>query len=187
MPTPLPPVQIQLDADTTLRMITEQDAEPLFALVDQNRTHLRQWLPWLDTARTVEDELAFIRNVQIQHREHRGFACAIWYKDQIAGTIAYHSIDWRDRKVEIGYMLGAQFQGKGLMTKACRAMVTYAFDQIKLNKVEIRCAVENTRSCAIPQRLGFTAEKIIKQAEWLYDHYVDLVLYGMQANQWQSR
>lgn len=186
MPTPLQPVYIQLDADTTLRMITEQDAQPLFALIDQNRAHLRQWLPWLDTTRTVQDELAFIRNIHIQHREHRGFACVIWHKGQAAGTIGYHSIDWRDRKVEIGYWLGAQFQGKGLMTKACRAMVTYAFDQIKLNKVEIRCAVGNTRSCAIPQRLGFKVEGIIRRAEWLYDHYVDLVLYSMLAHRWQK-
>lgn len=186
MPTPLQPLNIQLDVDTVVRMIAEQDAQPLFELIDQNRAHLRQWLPWLDTTRTVEDELAFIYNMYLQFQERKGFTCAIWYKGRPAGTIGCHSIDWQERKVEIGYLLGAQFQGKGLMTKVCRQMVTHAFEQMQLNRVEIRCAVENTRSRAIPLRLGFTEEGIIRQAEWLYDHYVDLVLYSMLAHQWRQ-
>ena len=72
------------------------------------------------------------------------------------------------------------------MTEACRAMLNYGFDVLGLNKIEIRCATGNTRSCAIPRRLGFTQEGIIRQAEWLYDHYVDLVLYWMLASEWRE-
>ena len=179
------PLSIKVDFEIELRMITEQDAQPLFELVDQNRLYLRQWLPWLDTTVTVEDELAFIRSIQTQYKEQRGFAYVIWYRGQRAGTIGYHSINWQERKVEIGYMLGEQFQGKGLVTKACQVMVTYAFDVMKLNKVEIRCAVGNLRSRAIPQRLGFTEERVMRQAEWLYNHFEDMVLYGMYAHAWK--
>lgn len=70
------------------------------------------------------------------------------------------------------------------MTRACQAMITYAFHTMKLNKVEIRCATENVRSRAIPERLGFKEEGLIRQAEWLYDHYVDLVVYGLLASEW---
>ena len=77
-------------------------------------------------------------------------------------------------------------QGRGIVTKACRTLVTYAFEQYTLNKVEIHCATGNTRSRAIPEKLGFVQEGIIRQAEWLNDHYVDMVVYGMLASEWKG-
>ncbi len=182
-----PPIRFIIDRDTELHLLTEHDAAAIFSLVEQYRPYLRQWLSWVDYTRSVEDERAFIRTLQAQYIENNGFACAIWYRGQIAGTISYHPINWAQHKVEIGYWLAAPFQGKGLMTKSCQAMVTYAFDTLKLNKVEIRCAIGNTRSSAIPQRLGFRFEGVIKQGEWLYDHFVDLFLYGMFASEWHSQ
>ncbi len=179
-----PTLRIRIDADTELRTIEERDAPRIFALTNANREYLRQWLPWVDGIRTVEDTLAFISTLNIQRTSNGSFGCVILYKRQIVGTISFHLIDWFNRRVEIGYWLGAAFQGKGLMTKACKAMVAYAFDEWQLNKVEIRCATGNIPSCAIPQRLGFTFEGIIRQAEWLYDHYVDLKLFGMLESEW---
>ncbi|GCE26471.1 ribosomal-protein-serine acetyltransferase [Dictyobacter alpinus] len=181
------PFYIKINETTELKSITERDARPMFQLIDSNRLYLRQWLPWIDYTRTVEDELAYIRSVAAQYQENQSITCLIIYHGSIAGTISYHPIDWQNRKVEIGYWLGAQFQGKGLMTVACQAMVRYAFENLKLNKVEIRCATGNIRSCAIPQRMGFVEEGTIRQAEWLYDHYVDLRLYGLLKSEWMNQ
>lgn len=71
------------------------------------------------------------------------------------------------------------------MTKACKACIDYAFNELKLHRLEIRCAVENERSRAIPERLGFTNEGTIREAEWLYDHFVDHVVYGMLEREWK--
>ena len=71
------------------------------------------------------------------------------------------------------------------MTRSCKALVNFVFDEIGLNRVEIRAAVHNWKSRAIPERLGFTQEGIIRDAEWLYDHYVDHVVYGMLKREWR--
>ncbi|GER87780.1 ribosomal-protein-serine acetyltransferase [Dictyobacter vulcani] len=181
------PFQMKLDESLELKSVAERDARALFQLVDTNRLYLRQWLPWIDYTQTVEDELAYIRSVTMQFQDNQSISCAILYKGSIAGTISYHPIDWANRKVEIGYWLGAQFQGKGLMSAACKALTAYAFENLKLNKVEIRCATGNIRSCAIPQRLGFVEEGTIRQAEWLYDHFVDLRLYGLLVSEWKHQ
>jgi ribosomal-protein-serine acetyltransferase len=179
-----PQLHMHIDANSELRLLEERDAEDFFRLIDQNRIALREWLPWVDYTRTVEDELSFIRATRAQYAASSSFACGIWYRGQAAGTISYHPVDWANRKVEIGYWLGTAFQGKGLMTKACRLLVNYAFNDLRLNKVEIRAATGNFRSQAIPRRLGFKQEGIIRQGEWLYDHFVDLVLFGMLSSEW---
>ncbi len=182
----MPLLRIRIDEDTDLRIYEERHAQQVAELVDQNRAHLRQWLPWVDFSRSVEDSKAFIQNSLQQFARNEGFQLGVWYKGELAGGIGYHAIDWADRKVEIGYWLGEAFQGKGLMTKACSTLVTNAFDELGLHKVEIHCATENIRSCAIPKRLGFIQEGILRDAEWLYDHYVDLVVFGMLAREWHK-
>src|ERR1700687_837014 len=114
MQTPL--LHMRIDADSELRLLEEHDAEDFFQIIEQNRAALREWLPWVDYTRTVEDELSFIRATRTQYAASSSFACGIWHQGRAAGTISYHPVDWANRKVEIGYWLGAAFQGKGLMT-----------------------------------------------------------------------
>jgi ribosomal-protein-serine acetyltransferase len=174
-----------IDDDIELRLLEERHAEELFALTDQNREYLREWLPWVDDVTAVEDTKAFIRRSLDLFASNNGFQAGIWFQGRLAGVIGYHELDWTDRKTAIGYWLGAAFQGRGLMTRACQALVDYAFVELELNRVEIQCATGNRKSCAIPERLGFKKEGIIRQAEWLYDHSVDLVVYGMLKSEWQ--
>jgi ribosomal-protein-serine acetyltransferase len=181
----IPPLQLSINAKTVLRPIEENDALEMFTLIEQDRAHLRPWLPWLDTTLSAQDLLGYIRSVQQQYAQSQSLTCSIIYDGHLAGSIGYNSIDWQDRKTELGYWLGAAFEGKGLMTQACEEMLWFAFNVLELNKVEIHCATGNTRSRAIPERLHFTQEGTIRQAQWLYDHYVDLVVYGMLASEWK--
>jgi ribosomal-protein-serine acetyltransferase len=181
------PLRIRIDESTELRTLEERDASVFYRLIENNRAYLREWLPWLDSTLSVDDERMFIRLAQTQYMENRAMTCGIWDRGEAVGTISYHPVDWVNRKVEIGYWLGADFQGRGLMTKACTALIEYAFNRLLLNKVEIRCAIGNLKSCAIPQRLGFRQEGTIRQGEWLYDHFVDLNLYGLLTNEWRSQ
>lgn len=175
-----------LGPQAELRLLEMQHAEGLFALIDQNRTHLRRWLTWVDNNRAVADSRSFIRSALQQFADNRGFAAGIWYRGALAGMIGYNDIDWFDSKAELGYWLGEQFQGHGLMTLACRALTSHSFHDLHLNRVEILCAEGNSRSRAVPERLGFTQEGIMRQAEWLHDHFVDLVIYAVLASEWQQ-
>ena len=177
---------IKIDGGIELKLLSEHDAAAMFHLINTNRIYLRQWLPWIDYTQSIEDERSFIHSTIVQYQENRSISCAIWYQGRIVGSLGYHPFDWVNRKVEIGYWLAEQFQGRGIMTKSCNALLAYAFNELKLNKVEIRCATGNTQSCAIPERLNFKLEGIIRNAEWLYDHYVDLRLYGLLMEEWRS-
>lgn len=97
------------------------------------------------------------------------------------------SFNWSNKTAYIGYWLGEDFQGKGIMTKVAKALTDPAFSNLKLNKVEIRAAAENEKSRGIPERLGFVKEGCIRKSEWLYDHYVDSIVYGVLADEWQGK
>lgn len=176
----------RLDAETSLRILEVRHAEAIFAAVEANRGHLRAWMPWVDGTRTPEDTRAFVRSTLEQFAGSRGIQLGIWHEGALAGVIGTHAIDWGNRKTSLGYWLGAGYQGKGIMTRACKALVDHCFGEYGLNRMEIRCATENKRSQAIPERLGFTREGVSEQAEWLYDHYVDHVIYGMLASRWRA-
>jgi ribosomal-protein-serine acetyltransferase len=178
--------RFQIDHDTELRLLEERHAEELFALTNESRMYLREWLPWLDNNTSLEDTKGFIRSSLKQFAKNNGFQLGIWFQGKLVGVIGYHSIEWVNRTTSIGYWLGEPFQRRGLATKACQSLTDYAFRGLRLNRVEIRCATGNNRSRNIPKRLGFKEEGIVRQVEWLYDHFVDHVIYGMVSGEYPT-
>lgn len=170
-----------------LRLLALADTQRLFDLTDTNRAHLRVWLPWVDETHTPEQTRQFIESGLRQYERGVALHAGIWYRDQLVGVIGFNYINPANQKCEIGYWLAADYQGRGLMTAACRALTGHAFDQLNMTRVEIRCAVGNERSRAIPQRLGFTEEGVIPQMEWLNERYVDAVIYSMDADTWHQQ
>ena len=59
------------------------------------------------------------------------------------------------------------------MTKTCSYLITYLFEELKLNRIEIRCAETNRRSCAIPERLGFRLEGKLRGMVYTQDGLTD--------------
>ena len=129
----------------------------VYALADRNREHLREWFAWVDATKSEDDILAFIRRSLNQFASNSGFSAGIWEQGAYAGNISLHKVDWLNRRAEIGYWLGREFQGRGIVTDACRAVTRHALVELELNRVEIRCATANAKSKAIPVRLGVYA------------------------------
>lgn len=177
---------LKVDDEITLRSLEPPHADALFALIDANRQYLRRRLPWLDTNVSVSDSRHFIQTTQKQFADTAGFVAGIWYRGEITGVIGHNRIDWENQISWPGYWLAEGLQGNGIMTKSCRALINHAFTELKLNRIDIHCAVDNKKSQAIPQRLGFQKACTLHQAEWLYDKYVDHIIYRMLKSEWQS-
>ncbi len=176
----------QVRSGVSLRVLEESNAAELFALVDRERADLRRWLPWVDDTRTVADTLAFIRSSRLQYYKHEAFAAGIW-AGELAGTIGTLPIDWANRRVGIGYWLAAKFRGQGIVTDACRRVVEHAVCEWKLNRVEIFCARGNAKSSAIPKRLGFECEGVLRQAQHVGEIYHDIEVYSILARDWNRK
>lgn len=169
----------RLRADLELRLLEERHAPAVFALVDQDRHYLREWLAWVDSTEAEEDILTFIRATRERFASKSDISAGVWFQNRFAGIITTHMTDLINRKAEIGYWLGIAFQGQGIMTEACRALVRHALVEMELNRVEIHCAIGNARSRAIPERLGFKHEATLREAQLLHGTYHDLEVWSM--------
>jgi ribosomal-protein-serine acetyltransferase len=162
-----------------LRLLQLNNADELFTLIDANRAYLRVWLPWLDRINSDDDTKKFIDFTLQQFAKNRSSIAGIFYEGSIVGLIGYNQIDRLNRIGFIGYWLAENYQGRGIMTIACRATIDYGFTTLKLNRLVIACATENRPSRSIPERLGFSHEGTAHQAEWLYDRFVNHEIYAL--------
>ncbi|HEX4187273.1 MAG TPA: GNAT family protein [Solirubrobacteraceae bacterium] len=174
-----------LSSGGELRELEESDADELDALIDANRERLVRWMAWAE-GHTRERTLEFIRGSQRQLGENDGFQAAIVRGGAIVGVAGFHAIDWPNRATTIGYWLAAGEEGRGTMTEAVRALVDHAFRVWGLNRVEIRIDVENDRSRAVAERLGFVREGTLRQALWVAGGFHDDAVYAMLAREWPA-
>jgi ribosomal-protein-serine acetyltransferase len=176
---------IHVDRALRLRDPTLADAEELFAVIDANRNYLARWLPWALQVKTVEDERNWIRARRAPGAEDAEMALLIVASGAIAGGLGISGLASPNRAAEIGYWLAEPLQGRGLVTRCCRAAMEYSFEARRMNRLQIRAAVDNTRSRAIPERLGFVFEGIQRQAVLVNGAFQDLAVYSMLASEWQ--
>ncbi len=179
--------RMPVDGTLDLVLLETRHAGMLFALVDDNRAHLRRYLPWVDATRNVADSVVFIHGCLEQFARSQSVNVGLFSQGALAGMVGYHTFDWANRRTGVGYWLAEGHQGKGLMTRAVKALTTHAFMTLGLNRLEIRAATENRRSRGVPERLGYRFEGSCRQAEWLHDRFVDHAVYGMLAQDWRTQ
>ena len=169
-----------------IRPVGERDAEELHEVVVQNRAYLSEWLPWAP-GQTLATTREFILRSGEQLAQNQGFQASILREERIIGGIGFHLLDWQNRSTSIGYWLAETHVRQGIMTRSVRTLVQFAFDTWQLHRVEIRAGVDNARSRAIPERLGFVNEGVARHAELVGGRFIDLAVYSMLAPDWRAR
>lgn len=168
-----------------MRMVTPDDAAELFGVIEKNREHLKKWMPWVDHNIKLEHTERFIADVQTQDERNEGFSAVVIQENRIVGVAGYKPINLENHSVEIGYWLDQDYTGRGIMTKCCRELIDYAFEALALNRISINVAVDNLRSRAIPERLGFTLEGNMRDGIFIRGRYFDVAVYSLLKREWQ--
>ena len=177
---------LQVDADVLLVPRHPNDAPETFALVDAHRAGLNEWLTWIETTYTVGDLRRYSQFAESQFDRHLAFDYSIRWQGAMAGGLGLHNLDFAGRSAHIGYWLAPPFQGKGIMTRAVAALSDHSFGPLALNRLEIRCVVQNLRSRAVAERLGYHQEGILREAYLLHGRFRDIALYAMTSGEWND-
>ncbi len=170
-----------------LRYVEMRHAPVIWDRVEHDRTHLREWLSWVDNSNSIADIETWIDSQLKMFAAGEGCGIGIWVDGQFAGVVGTHAIHKLYQRVEIGYWLGREFVGRGIMSDCVRLLTTHAFAEWKLHRVEIVCAVGNERSAAIPKRLGFLEEGVMRESHLVNGQFLDARLFSMLVQDWKPR
>lgn len=178
---------LRIDDELTLHLARHELAEAIFTAIDANREHLRRWLPWVEPTQSVEDTRAYIRESMAQNSSGTRLSTFILEGEHLVGSVGVVRFDKDHRSCELGYWLSEERQGRGIVTKACGALIGHLFQKKNLNRIEIKVASGNLRSQEVPLRLGFQKEGTLRGALYLYDEYHDVELFGLLRSDWKNR
>ncbi|WP_244897355.1 GNAT family N-acetyltransferase [Marinococcus halophilus] len=138
----------QIYEELYLKLLEPSDAPAIFSLTDNSREHLKEWLPWVDHTNEEKDTRAFIHEARLGWAEQKAVSDAIVFRESIIGVAGFNRLDQQNNLGEIGYWLGKDYQGKGIITAVTGALISYGFDQLGLNKIVIKVAAANAKSRA---------------------------------------
>lgn len=167
---------IEISETIVLKRISLDDVQAIFNTINMERAYLRKWLPFVDNTLQESDTFEYVQQVI----EENQIVYTIWVHNNFTGLIGFKNVDETNKKAEIAYWLSQSAQGKGIITLSVKEMLLYAFDELDINKIQIRVAVDNERSRKVPERLGFSLEGIERDGELLIDEkFTDLAVYGL--------
>ena len=167
-----------------LQRLALSQAPAFFDHIEQQRGLYQDTIPFVSRTHTLEQLTDLLRiNIEKQQCGEALFY-TLWDQQQMAGYVLVREIDTEARWAEIGYMLGQQWNGQGIVTQACRVLIAHLFEQLGIDKVVICCNDDNHASIAVAKRLGFQHEGTLRQHFVVNGVRRNLSYYGLLQSEW---
>lgn len=179
-------ISLESAPDIAIVPVAVHHAADLALLVHQNIEHLRIYLPAVTDLSSVEAASAHLLAATERATNGEVFEWHLFVGGVLCGSVRLKDIDKVDRKAKIGYFIGSQFAGRGIVTSAVRAVLAYCFGPLNLNRIELHCASGNERSKRVAERLGFVQEGTLRQDEYLNGAFVDQHVYGLLGSDFNA-
>jgi ribosomal-protein-serine acetyltransferase len=201
---------LAIDRDIQIHTLHPDDAAELFQLVERNRSRLRPWIhpsalpETISEARklTIEcfyDSLAnpldgilenydyFLELDRYTPSPNPPMELGIWVGDRLVGEIMLGRLQDSYTTAEFGYWIDEESEGRGIITRCVSGLMDYAIDNMGIVRFIIGCAVDNLRSRAIPERLGYQMRAKVPGGEIVGELIYDRLIYEMRSEVWSER
>lgn len=175
MPGPL----FREGTDVVLRTIEEEDAEFLQKTVNNPRVRIPMGAI---EPKNNSQEVAWIESLG----EDDGINFLVCVDNEPVGSISLKPPNEVDGVVEIGYMIAPEQWGNGYATDAVRTICGYAFDERRLHKVYAHAYATNPGSQRVLEKSGFTQEGRFRQEGFVEGEHVDVLRFGILAEEWRG-
>ena len=172
---------LTLDDTAVLRPLEPYQAKEFLSLIEQERNHFGEWLPWGATIDTEDKARAFVQRLADRQASDEGRGFAIWLDREMVGGALFRTFDVKTGSCEIGVWLAAGATGRGLMTKACNALIDWVSYDRKMFRVEWHAASNNKPSIRVAERLGMHRDGVLRQAFPYRDSRHDIEVWSLLA------
>ncbi len=169
--------ELRIDNDLVLKELKLGDEVDLFQIIDSQRTQLGEWLPFVELTTSVD----FTRKFVDTYISSEGVATTwtINFQRKCVGLVGLKEFDFDNHKTEIGYWLSTDYQSKNIMYRSCMQIIQYAFEELNMNRIQLKAGKLNKKSRKLASRLGFKFEGIERQGELHSRGFIDLAVYGL--------
>ncbi len=163
-----------------LRELAPEDAEALFAMRNDERVMAHIGRP---RATTLQDAADLLARIAKDQAENSGITWGLTLHgaDRIIGTIGYYRLKLEHHRGEIGYMLGFDHWGKGLMGEALVGAVACGFERFGFHSIEAVTDPRNTASNKLLERQGFVREGLFKENYYWNGEFQDSAVWSKLA------
>lgn len=169
----------------------------MIRLIPTSPEYAKYWVKWRAEAttlkynpvvqRTIEDlreRMALLSSDLSDLNAAKEFQFFIQWDDDLVGTVSLNGVNHTMTYGEIGYLVGEDFQGKGIGTEAVRLFVDKVFAETKLRRLVAHVAEENTSSCRLLERVGFKKEGLLREHYLINNYPHNEVVYGLLRSEW---
>lgn len=178
----------QLTPDAALRPLEPWRAEEFAAHMDRAREHIRPWVGPSFVTTDVDGARATLQRYADATARDGNRIFGIWLQTDagrtLVGGVMFVEFSAAAGTCEIGCWLEPAAEGRGLITAACRMLLTYAFEERGLHRAEWRCRADNARSSAVAERLGMTLEGVLREAWKVGGTFHDKQVWSVLAQEW---
>ncbi len=185
--------EIKVDEELSLRLVEPRYAEEVYEAVNANREHIGRWLGWLTDSYSLESSSVRAAQCLKDFADRKQLAVTLIVDGQVVGASGWtcwnqetlHDGRLETSSADIGYWLIESAQGKGLVTRAVRALTTLAIETYDIRRVTIHAEPENEKSWKVAERLGYTYEGTLRDVFRCDGRVVNHKLYSMLAEEWK--
>ena len=168
-----------------LRELQKSDAPALFAEFTRPEVRPYMWAPPPSVA-------AFESYIDWTHSERQegkyiGYALVPRGQEQARGVFELRRLQPGFLRGELGFVLAPALWGTGAFDEAARLLLDFAFQTVKVHRIEARAAVDNARGNAALRKLGAFREGTLKEAFVRDDRYVDQYLWSLLDTRWSPQ
>jgi RimJ/RimL family protein N-acetyltransferase len=170
-----------------LRPLKISDAKDIYTNIqDRKIAENTLRIPW---PYRLKDAINFIKNSQKSLKKRKGFIFGIELKEkkEVVGVISLENVDFEHRHAEVGYWLGKKYRGKGIMTEAGKLVLNFAFEKLKLHRVDAGVFSDNLISQKVLKKLGFKKEGVRRHWRLKFGRWKDDVLYSILENEYYKK
>ncbi len=97
----------------------------------------------------------------------------------VMGSCGYHNVKAEHRRAEVGYELGREYWGQGVIQEVMNPVIRHCFEDLKLNRLEAFVTVGNNRSLNTLEKLGFKPEGVLREYEFTQGNFHDQVVLAL--------
>jgi ribosomal-protein-alanine N-acetyltransferase len=168
-----------------LRKITPADEADVFDYASE--PEVSRYMSW-EPHQSLEDSRAYLATVFERYQQHTPGPWGIVHKGhaRLIGSCGYYDWERNHSRAEIGYVLSRSYWGQGYMAEAVRALIAFGFREMALNRIQAICNVPNIGSARVMEKAGMQFEGVLRQSFFEKGEYVDVKVYAILRNEWQS-